>query len=159
MKAFSTCVGAGPFVTEMQEDVADALREIAHEYGATTGRSRRIGHFDAVASRYGAKLQNATELALTKLDCLSGSKTLKICTQYQVGDKSIDDFPITPELEQAQPIYIEVPGWDEDIQPIRSFDNLPNAAKQYVNTIEKLVSVPIRYISVGPEREALIVRQ
>jgi len=158
MKAFSTCVGAGPFVTEMREDVADSLREIAHEYGAATGRPRRIGHFDAVASRYGAKLQNATELALTKLDCLSGSKILKICTQYKVGDKVIDEFPITPELEQAQPIYTELPGWNEDIQKTRHFDDLPDAAKQYVNTIEELVGVPVKYISVGPEREALIIR-
>ncbi len=159
MKAFSTCVGAGPFVTEMQTNVADSLREIALEYGATTGRSRRIGHFDAVASRYGAKLQNATELAFTKLDCLTGSKTLKICTRYRIGDNMIDDFPITPELELAEPVYLDVPGWDDDLQQARHFDDLPKAAQQYVNTVENLVGVPIKYISVGPERDALIARQ
>lgn len=158
MKAFSTCVGAGPFVTEMQEEVADSLREIAHEYGASTGRPRRIGHVDAVASRYGAKLQNATELALTKLDCLSGSETLKICTHYKVGGQSIDYFPITPELLQAEPVYTEVPGWKEDISGIREYDNLPEAARNYVETLEHLVGVRIKYISVGPEREALIIR-
>jgi adenylosuccinate synthase len=158
MKAFSTCVGAGPFVTEMQEDVADSLREIAHEYGAATGRPRRIGHVDAVASRYGAKLQNATELALTKLDCLSGSETLKICTHYKIGDRTIDYFPITPELLQAEPIYTEVPGWKEDISGIREYDKLPETARNYVERLEQLVGVPMKYISVGPEREALIIR-
>ncbi len=158
MKAFSTCVGAGPFVTEIQGELADNIREIAYEYGAATGRPRRIGHFDAVASRYGAKLQNATELALTKLDCLSKQKTLKICTHYKIGDRTIEYFPITPELMLAEPVYIEVPGWDEDISGIREFEKLPGAAKNYVETLEKFVGVPIRYISVGPEREALIVR-
>jgi len=159
MKAFSTCVGAGPFVTEMQGEVADTLREIAHEYGAATGRPRRIGHFDAVASRYGAKLQNATELALTKLDCLSGQKTLKICIHYKIGDRTIEYFPITPELLRAEPVYTEVSGWDdEDISGIRDFEKLPEAAKQYVETLERLVGVPIKYVSVGPEREALIIR-
>lgn len=158
MKAFSTCVGAGPFVTEMSEDVAGPLREVAYEYGATTGRGRRIGHFDAVASRYGAKLQNATELALTKLDSLSGQTTLKICTHYQIGDRQIDNFPITPELLMSKPVYLEMPGWSEDITGIRTFAQLPAAARNYVETIERLVGVPIRYISVGPEREALIIR-
>jgi adenylosuccinate synthase len=158
MKAFATCVGAGPFVTEMPDVKARALREIALEYGAKTGRARRIGYFDVVASRYGAKLQNATELALTKLDCLSGHKTLKICTHYQLGNRQIDDFPITPELLQVKPVYIELPGWDADLSQVRQFDQLPAAAQQYVQTLEELVSVPIRYISVGPERAALIIR-
>ena len=158
MKSFSTCVGAGPFVTEMRKDVAGTLREIAEEYGATTNRARRIGHFDAVASRYGAKLQNANELAFTKLDCLSGIESLKICTHYKVGDNEIDYFPITPELEKAEPVYIEVPGWKEDISKIRNYDKLPENARNYITTVEKLVGVPIQYISVGPEREALIIR-
>ncbi|MGD0915004.1 MAG: adenylosuccinate synthase [Thermodesulfobacteriota bacterium] len=158
MKAFSTCVGAGPFVTEIRGEIADTLREIAHEYGAATSRPRRIGYFDAVASRYGAKLQNTTEIALTKLDSLSKQKTLKICTHYKIGDKIIDYFPITPELMLAKPVYIDLPGWDEDISNIRDFQKLPGPSRNYVETIEKLVGIPIRYISVGPERNALIIR-
>ena len=98
------------------------------------------------------------ELALTKLDCLSGQKTLKTCIQYKIGDRTIEYFPITPELLQAEPVYTEVSGWDEDISGIRDFEKLPEAAKQYVETLERLVGVPIKYVSVGPEREALIIR-
>lgn len=144
--------------TEIRGEIADTLREIAHEYGAATGRPRRIGYFDVVASRYGAKLQNTTEIALTKLDSLSKQKTLKICTHYKIGDKIIDYFPITPELMLAEPVYIDVPGWDEDISNIRDFQKLPGPSRNYVETIEKLVGFPIRYISVGPERDALIIR-
>ncbi|MBN1348065.1 adenylosuccinate synthase [candidate division KSB1 bacterium] len=158
MKAFSTCVGAGPFVTEIHGELADSLRETAFEYGAKTGRPRRIGHFDAVASRYGAKLQNATELALTKLDCLSGQSSLKICTHYKIGDRLIENFPITPELSLAEPVYEELQGWDDDVSKIRRFEQLPAPAKLYIQRLEALVRVPIKYISVGPERKALIVR-
>ena len=158
MKAFSTCVGQGPFVTEMEESLADKLREISLEYGAATGRPRRIGHYDAVASRFGAMIQNANEIAMTKLDSLSGQSNLKICTHYMIGDQAIDYFPITPELITAQPKYIDLPGWDEDITKIRRYDDLPHNAKNYVETIEKLIGFPIKYISVGPERDALIIR-
>jgi adenylosuccinate synthase len=158
MKAFSTCVGEGPFVTEMKSEIADSLREIAHEYGAATGRPRRIGHFDAVASRYGVITQRANEIALTKLDCLSGQKTLKICTHYLIGKSKTSVFPITAELVQASPVYIEMPGWNEDITEIRDFHKLPSNAKAYIDTIEKLIECPIKYISVGASREAIIVR-
>jgi len=158
MKAFSTCIGEGPFTTEMKSEIADKLREIAHEYGAATGRPRRIGHFDAVASRYGVITQNATEVALTKLDSLSGQKILKICTQYLIDSFKTTVFPITAELIKAKPIYIEMPGWEDDISTIRDFNKLPSNAKAYVETIEKLIECPIRYISVGPNREAIILR-
>lgn len=159
MKAFSTCVGEGPFVTEEHDAaVADALREVAHEYGAVTGRPRRIGHFDAVASRYGAWLQGATELALTKLDSLTGLDPLRICTHYEHKGERIDRFPLNAVLETCQPVYQEMRGWRDDISGVRRFEDLPPAAREYVEEIERLVACPIRYVSVGASRDALMDR-
>ncbi len=158
MKAFSTCVGSGPFITEMPEDEAGQLRETAYEYGAATGRPRRIGHFDAVATRYGARVQGADEIALTKLDSLSGQKKLLLCTGYEINGESTDDFPLTPALEIAKPEYIEMPGWEENISMCRKFGELPVEAQNYVNKIEELTGYKIKYVSVGPERESLIVK-
>lgn len=158
MKSFSSCVGSGPFVTEMPEDEAGQLREIAFEYGAATGRPRRIGHFDAVATRYGAKIQGVDEIALTKLDSLSGQKKLMICTDYEINGKLHKDFPLTPALAIAKPKYIEIEGWSEDITKCRKFDELPESAQNYVNKIEELIGYGIKYVSVGPERESLIVK-
>jgi len=158
MKAFATCVGQGPFVTRMTDDEADSLRESAKEYGARTGRPRTIGHFDAVASRFGAKLQEATEIAITKLDSLSGHSQLKICTHYSLDGRTRDDFPLTG-LDRATPIYEKVPGWTEDISGCRHFAQLPPTAQSYVTRIEQLVGVKIRYVSVGPERDQLIERE
>ena len=159
MKAFATCVGEGPFVTEIQEsNVAHELREVAEEYGASTGRPRRIGHFDALASRYGAYVQGATEIALTKLDSLSGRKTLLICTHYEVDGEPIEEFPINAVLERCRPVYEEMEGWQEDISHIRNFHELPKAAQAYVLEIERLISRPIRYVSVGAARDCLIDR-
>ena len=158
MKAFSTCVGEGPFTTEIHGELAAQIRETSFEYGALTGRPRRIGWFDAVASRYGAEVSGTTELALTKLDSLSGLETLKICTAYSVGSRTLDNFPITPELIQAEPVYTEMQGWQEDIREVRQFTQLPAPAQKYVERIERLVERPIKYVSVGPHREAMIVR-
>ncbi|NLO32999.1 MAG: adenylosuccinate synthase [Candidatus Hydrogenedentes bacterium] len=158
VKAFSTCVGEGPFVTAMETEEADALRESAKEFGASTGRPRSIGHFDAVATRYGVWAQGATDVALTKLDCLSGRKSLKIATHYTWNGALYDRFPLNAVLEEAKPIYKEMPGWEENITGIRSFDALPEAAKAYVLEIEQLINCPITFVSVGPEREALILR-
>jgi adenylosuccinate synthase len=158
VKAFSTCVGEGPFVTLMDPEDADDLRETAKEYGAATGRPRTIGHFDALATRYGAWAQGATGIALTKLDSISGRKTLKICTHYEFEGKKLDRFPLNAVLDEAKPIYIEMPGWEEDITGVRKFEDLPQAAQDYVLEIERLIECPIPYVSVGPEREALIVR-
>ena len=157
MKSFSSCVGAGPFVTEMPDEEAGKLREIAFEYGASTGRPRRIGHFDAVATRYGAMVQGVDEIAMTKLDSLSGMKKLSICTEYDINGKRTDKFGLTPELEIAKPIYIEMDGWSEDITGCRKFEDLPETAQKYVIKIEELVGYKIRYVSVGPERESLII--
>lgn len=158
VKAFSTCVGEGPFVTLMEPEDANQLREVAKEYGAATGRPRTIGHFDAVATKYGVMIQGATEIALTKLDSLTGRKTLKICTAYEYRGQRIEDFPINPVLEECKPVYIELPGWTDNINRIRNFDDLPENAKNYVLEIEKRVNCPIKYISVGPERNSLIIR-
>ena len=158
MKAFSTCVGAGPFVTEISGEDADNLRETAFEYGASTGRPRRIGHFDAVASRYGAKVQGVDDIAITKLDSLSGRDKLYICTAYEADGKTYENFPLNPILDKAKPVYIEMPGWTEDINKCRKFEELPKTAQDYVNKIEELLGYKIKYISVGPERESLIVK-
>jgi adenylosuccinate synthase len=158
MKAFSTCVGEGPFVTEIKGDLANQMRESSLEFGALTGRPRRIGHFDAVASRYGCHVSGATEIALTKLDSLSGLRELKICTHYRIGHRLTDDFPLVPELVQAEPVYTEMPGWKDDIRNVREYGQLPGAARSYVEKIEQLVECRIAYISVGPQRESIIVR-
>lgn len=158
VKAFSTCVGEGPFVTLMEKEEANELREIAKEYGAATGRPRTIGHFDAVATRYGAWAQGTTDIALTKLDSLSGRKTLKICVDYSYRGKAVGRFPLNAVLDEAVPVYEEMPGWAEDIRGVRRFEDLPKAAQAYVLEIERQIDCPVRYVSVGPEREALITR-
>lgn len=157
-KAYSTCVGAGPFTTEISGDLADRIRTVGNEYGATTGRPRRIGHFDAVATRYGAKVQGASEMIVTCLDVLTGMGPLSICTHYEIDGERTDRFPIYPRLVKAEPVYESFPGWDEDITGARAFDDLPEAARNYVTRIEELVGVPVRCVSVGPEREAVIWR-
>jgi adenylosuccinate synthase len=158
MKAFSTAVGEGPFVTEMGREEASALREVANEYGAATGRPRRVGHFDALASHYGAQVQNATEIALTKLDCLTGRDPLLICTHYEFQGQAVTRFPLNPVLDRCRPAYKEMRGWRDDISSVRDFEALPEAARQYVLELERLIARPIRYVSVGAEREALIDR-
>ncbi|MBP9003091.1 MAG: adenylosuccinate synthase [Candidatus Hydrogenedentes bacterium] len=158
VKAFATCVGEGPFVTLMDKADADTLRETAKEYGAATGRPRTIGHFDAVATRWGVRAQGATEVALTKLDSLTGRPSLKICTHYRWRGQLLDRFPLNAVLEEAEPVYEEIPGWSEDISGVRQFRDLPGPARAYVEAIESLIGCPIRYISVGPERSALIIR-
>src|SRR5690606_16417613 len=158
MKAFSTCVGEGPFVSSMDDAEASALRETAKEYGATTGRPRSIGHFDAVASRYGVRVQGATEVAITKLDSLSGRKSLKICTAYRVDGVASTEFPLTSLLSKAEPVYETHPGWEEDVTDCRRFEDLPATARAYVERIEALIGCAIRFVSVGPERDQLIVR-
>ncbi|NLN93517.1 MAG: adenylosuccinate synthase [Candidatus Hydrogenedens sp.] len=158
VKAFSTCVGEGPFVAIMDKEEGDALRVSAKEFGASTGRPRTIGHFDAVATRYGVKMQGATDVALTKLDCLSGRPSLKICTHYAWQGKNYDTFPLNAILEEATPVYKEMPGWEEDVTQIRRYEDLPAAARDYVEEIERLIECRLRYVSVGPEREALIIR-
>ena len=156
VKAFSSSVGEGPFPTAM--DDMTSLRESAFEFGATTGRARDIGHFDAVATRYGVALQGANEVALTKLDCLSGLPTLTICIGYELNGEILNEYPLTDDLFHVTPIYETLPGWQEDITGVRHFDDLPENAREYVLRIEQLIECDINYISVGPERSQLMVR-
>ena len=157
-KAYSTSVGEGPFVTELFGERSERIREIGKEYGARTGRPRRIGHFDAVATNYGCYLQGATEMAITCLDVLTGFDELKICTHYEVNGQETTDFPLNPTLMEATPVYESAPGWSEDITAVRRYDELPLNARKYIERIESLCQVPVTYISVGPQREALIER-
>ena len=157
-KAYSTCVGEGPFVGELTGDAAHDLREAGAEYGAATGRPRRVAWFDVPATRYGTKLQGATALALTKLDVLSYLDEIPVCVAYQLHGQTIERFPYTPDLYDCESIYETLPGWKCDISKARSWDELPKAARDYVEYIERRVGCPIKYVSVGPEREALIIR-
>ena len=161
MKAYSSCVGDGPFTAElaMTEPEKDVLREHGHEYGAATGRPRRVGPFDAVASRYGVRCQGADELALTLLDVLDYMEEVPVVTHYRLTDGTVTDrFPMGKTLDDAQPVVEKLPGWHTDISGIRRFEDLPAEAQNYVLTLEKLVGCPIKYISVGPERDAYIER-
>lgn len=159
VKAYSSCVGTGPFVTEIHGDEVAELRERggdAGEYGATTGRPRRMGWFDAVATRYGCMIQGATEIALTLLDVLGYLDTIPVCIGYEIDGKVIKDFPVTCMLEKAKPVYKEFPGWKYDISRIREYEALPENAKRYVEFIESYVNIPIKWISNGPRRENII---
>ncbi|MCR5081960.1 MAG: adenylosuccinate synthase [Parasporobacterium sp.] len=158
MKAYSSCVGEGPFTCEMFDEEGDKLREAGGEYGAATGRPRRVGGFDVVASKYGVMMQGADSIALTKLDVLSYFDKIPVCVAYEVNGKRVDRFPYGHELEIAKPIYEYLDGFNEDISKCRKFEDLPKAAQDYVNYIEKAVGCPVEYVSVGAEREALIVR-
>ena len=152
-KSFSSSVGTGTLITAMEDQ--DQFREDAKEFGATTGRPRDMGYFDAVATRNGIELQAATEIALTKIDCLSGMKDLKICVAYN-GDHT--ENPIWPQTASLTAVYEQMMGWDEDITGCRHFDELPEGAQQYVLRIEELMGVPVKMVSVGPEREQMILR-
>lgn len=158
-KAYSTCVGAGPFVTELDGAAADDLRRRGGsdgEFGATTGRPRRVGWFDAVAMRYGCMVQGATEVALGLIDVLGYLAEIPVCVAYRTGDGITEQFPVTAKLEDAQPVYEQLPGWQCDLSGVRRYADLPTAAKQYVRRVEELIGVPIKWLSVGPQRDAMI---
>jgi adenylosuccinate synthase len=155
-------VGTGPFVTELHGEEEETLRKrggSAGEYGATTGRPRRVGWFDCVATAYGCRVQGATEAAITNLDVLGYKDTIPVCTAYDMGGgKIVDTFPVSRLLSSAKPVYEELPGWKTDISDIRSFDKLPPKARDYVLFIEKRIRIPIRWVSVGPHRDQIIMR-
>ena len=157
-KAYSTCVGEGPFVGELDGQAAHDLREAGAEYGAATGRPRRVAWMDTVATRYGVKLQGATALALTKMDVLSYLKEIPVCVAYRLNGETTERFPYTPDLYDSEPVYETLPGWNCDISKARKWEDLPKEARDYVEFIEKRVGCPIKYVSVGAEREALIIR-
>ena len=158
VKAYSTCVGEGPFVCEMFGGEAERLREAGAEYGAKTGRPRRVGPIDLVATRYGVQIQGATNIALTKLDVLSYLERIPLCTQYRFGAQLLDTFPFPAALEHCQPVIEYMDGWHCDISTVRRWEDLPQAARDYVTRIETAIGCRIGYISVGPERDSIIVR-
>ena len=162
VKAYSSAVGAGEFVSEIHdEEQASALRNHGGdggEYGATTGRPRRMGWFDAVASRYGCEIQGATEVVLTVLDCLGYLKEIPVCVGYEIDGEVTKDFPVTAKLAKAKPVYEVLPGWECDIRGIKEYDKLPENCKKYIEFIEKEIGVPIKMVSNGPERHDIIHR-
>ena len=158
VKAYSTCVGEGPFVCEMFGEEAERLREAGAEYGAKTGRPRRVGPIDLVATRYGVEVQGATVLALTKLDVLGYMEKIPICARYRVSGKETDRFPFPTELEKAEPVIEYMDGWGCDLSGARRWADLPETAQAYVRRIEEAVGCPIGYVSVGPERDSIILR-
>ena len=156
MKAYSSCVGAGPFTCEYFGEKAEKLRELGGEYGAATGRPRRVGPFDAVASRYGIRCQGADEIALTKLDVLDGIEEIEICTHYMLNGERIDEFPFTDVLDGCEPVFEKVKGWHCDLSGCRKAEDLPKEALDYIRLLEKLCNCKIKYVSVGAERDAYI---
>lgn len=156
MKAYSSCVGAGPFTCEYFGDKAEKLRDLGGEYGAATGRPRRVGPFDVVASRYGIRCQGADEIALTKLDVLDSYEEIEICTHYTLNGKVIDEFPFTDVLDECKPVFEKVKGWNCDLSHCRTVDDLPKEALDYIRLLEKLCGCKISYVSVGAERDAYI---
>ncbi len=161
VKAYSSAVGAGAFVTEIFGDEADQLRKRggdAGEFGVTTGRPRRMGWFDAVASRYGCRIQGATEVALTVLDVLGYLDELPVCVGYEIDGKVTKDFPTTVYLEKAKPVYTKLPGWKSDIRGIKNYEDLPKECRDYVEFIEKELGVKISMVSNGPGRDEIIFR-
>ncbi len=161
VKAYSSAVGAGEFVSEIFGDEADELRRRGGdggEFGATTGRPRRMGWFDAVASRYGCRMQGATEVALTVLDVLGYLDEIPVCVGYEIDGEVTRDFPVTAKLAKAKPVYKVLPGWKEEIRGIKEYDKLPENCRKYIEFIEKELEVPITMVSNGPGRHEIIYR-
>ena len=159
VKAYSTCVGEGPFVCEMFGDEAEELRKAGFEYGAKTGRPRRVGPLDIVATRYGVEVQAATEIALTKLDVLSYMDKIPVCTKYELDGKEVNRFPFPIALNSCKPVIEYFEGWKTDISGVRTWEELPKAAQDYVLYVEKAIGCPITYVSVGAERDSIIIRK
>ena len=158
VKAYSTCVGEGPFTVEWFGEEAEKLREAGGEYGAKTGRPRRVGPLDIVATRYGCKAQGTTNVAFTKLDVLSYMDKIPVCTKYKIDGELTDDFPFATILSKAEPVIEYLDGWKEDISRVRKFEDLPKACQEYVLYVEKQIGTHIGYVSVGAERDAIIIR-
>ena len=158
VKAYSSCVGEGPFTCEMFGAEAEALREAGAEYGAKTGRPRRVGPLDIVATRYGVQVQGATNIALTKLDVLSYMDQIPVCAHYELDGRVTDEFPFPALLAEAKPVMEYKEGWKCDISGVRTWEDLPQAAKDYVTYVEEQIGCHIGYVSVGPERDSIIVR-
>ena len=158
VKAYSSCVGEGPFVCEMFGDEAEELRKAGFEYGAKTGRPRRVGPVDIVATRYGVQCQGATNIALTKLDVLSYMDKIPVCAHYRLDGKITDEFPFPSLLNDAEPVVEYLDGWKCDISCVRTWEDLPVQAQKYVLYLEQAIGCHIGYVSVGPERDSIILR-
>ena len=161
-KAYTTRVGTGPLPTELNDNTGETIRELAQEFGTTTGRPRRVGWFDAVAAKYSSLINGYTSAVLTRLDVLDGFETVRICTQYITEDGEVtDDFPGgVAALEKARPVFEDMPGWDRPTASVRRYEDLPRAARDYVERIQELIGCPIDVISTGPHRdETVMVRQ
>jgi len=160
LKAYSTCVGAGPFVAEtaMPQSWLDMLRRLGGEYGAATGRPRRVGPVDIPASRYGLKCQNADKIALTKLDVLSAFTEIPVITGYRYGDQMTDRFDPGCDLEKYEPVVETIPGWQQSISKCRTWEELPDNAKAYIALLEKLLDHEIQFVSVGAKRDEYLLK-
>ena len=158
VKAYSSCVGEGPFTCEWFGADAEKLREAGAEYGAKTGRPRRVGPIDLVATRYGVEVQGATNIALTKLDILSYMEEIPVCAAYELDGEITHEFPFPAVLERAKPVMEYLPGWGCDISGVRTWADMPQAARDYVEYVEQAIGCHIGYVSVGAERESLIIR-
>ena len=158
VKAYSSCVGEGPFTCEWFGEEAEQLREAGGEYGAKTGRPRRVGPIDLVATRYGVETQGATNIALTKLDVLSYMEKIPVCAHYELKGQQTDEFPFPVLLQDAKPVVEYLPGWQCDISGARKWEDLPENARRYVEYVEKAIGCHIGFVSVGAERDSLIIR-
>jgi len=157
-KAYTTRVGDGPFPSELLNEIGDRIREVGNEYGTTTGRPRRVGWFDSVVVRHAARVSGITGLSLNSLDVLSGLETVKICTAYRYKGELITEYPATLKvLSKCEPVYEELPGWQEDITKVKSLEDLPINARHYLERISQLTGVPISLFSVGPNRDQTIL--
>lgn len=160
VKAYTTRVGKGPFVTELFGETGNAIREAGHEFGTTTGRPRRCGWLDTVLVNYSKRINGMTTMSLMLLDVLTGFDELKICTGYKYGEEIITDYPASLKiLSECTPIYETLPGWSEDITQVENYEDLPENAKNYVNRIESLIGLPVSIVSVGPKRKQTIIRE
>lgn len=157
MKAYATSVGGGPFMSEEFGPEGDVLRERGHEYGATTGRPRRVGWLDTVAADYSSWINGFTGIALTKLDILDTFEKIKVCTAYEIDGEIVKNLPETAEQEKAKPIYEEFDGWMSDTSHARTWEDLPLKAQTFIENVQRLVKTPIKFISVGPERDQIII--
>jgi adenylosuccinate synthase len=159
-KAYITRVGSGPFPTELHDETGELLQKVGGEWGTTTGRQRRCGWYDAVIVRYAVQVNGLTDLVITKLDVLSAVDTIKVCVAYEYDGKRYNNLPShQTAFHHAKPIYEELPGWGTDITECRTFDELPQRAREYINYIEDLADVPVSMIAVGPSREQTIMRR
>ena len=156
-KAYCTRVGAGPFPTELFDEVGDKIRDLGHEYGAVTGRKRRCGWIDLVALKYAIMIDGVTKLIMMKSDVLDSFETIKACVAYKVNGEEIDYFPFDIN-EGIEPVYVELPGWNTDLTKMKSEDEFPEEFNAYLDFLENELEVPIKIVSVGPDREQTIIR-